>query len=397
MPGTHAHAQGRIHFGNSYLVFSGTSIYLTVDNNNSNAILRPGTGHAISDNEFQRIRWYIGNGTGYYIFPFGRNMTEYCPFTANITTAGSAGGYFDVSTWHAPAPSHNPLPSGGFSICPSTAQIVERFWRIEPGGYSTTPAADYVRFYYLTSELNGIPEPMLKAQRGDLSITPCPWHNPTGTVNTTFKYVEVSNVSQFSPWTLSHQNYPLPVELISFTARWVEESREQQAILRWQTAYEQNSDYFQIERSSDGINFTSVARVAASGNTVSARWYEYIDLIPDATAKVIFYRLRQVDSDGTEHLTRSVALTRQHSDESAVVIYPNPTARLLQFQLIGAQSAALAVEVTDNTGRTLIKETAVQIQPDVYRLKIENLPAGLYLLKITDSGKILTGRFIVEK
>ncbi|MDW8211821.1 MAG: hypothetical protein RMJ44_12130, partial [Cytophagales bacterium] len=78
------------------MVFSGTGIYLVIDNSNANAVLRPGTGHAISSNEFQRIRWRIANGTGNYLFPFGKNTTEYCPFTANITTAGTGAGYFDV-------------------------------------------------------------------------------------------------------------------------------------------------------------------------------------------------------------------------------------------------------------------------------------------------------------
>ncbi|MDW8211871.1 MAG: hypothetical protein RMJ44_12380, partial [Cytophagales bacterium] len=51
---TLAKAQGRINFGNAFLVFSGNGIYLNIDNSNANAVLRPGTGHAISSNEFQR-------------------------------------------------------------------------------------------------------------------------------------------------------------------------------------------------------------------------------------------------------------------------------------------------------------------------------------------------------
>ncbi|MCS7020078.1 MAG: T9SS type A sorting domain-containing protein [Cytophagales bacterium] len=390
--------QARIHFGNSFLVFTGATasnpIYLTIGNSNANAVIRTGSGHVISNNEFQRIRWRIGSNTGNYVFPFGRNMTEYCPFVANISIAGAGAGYFDVSTWHAPAPSHAPLPSGGFYICPATAKIVNRFWRIEPAGYSTMPTAGHIRFHYLVSELNGIPEALLKAQRGNLSITSCPWENPVGTVNTALDYVQVDNVSQFSPWTLSHQNFPLPVELVHFSASWLKDHDPPQVLLEWQTANEQNNAYFEIERSADGIHFNSLVRILGTGNSNLLRSYSYTDNHPLPVSS-IYYRLKQVDYDGTVNYSRIIVLQR-YDVKPKLIVFPNPAQGRLQFELFNLYNHRSLVEIIDYSGRVVYRGYAVAHQNNLYSIDINHLSTGIYLLRVFLQEEHLSARFIVK-
>jgi len=397
-----AQGQGRINFGNSYMVFTGATasnpIYLSIDNGNANAIIASSSGHAISSNEFQRIRWRIGANTGNYVFPFGAKHGSsifYAPFTANITTQGvGTSGYFDVSTWYAPG--HTPLPVGGYSICPG-AQVILRFWRIEPTDYSTTPTAD-IRFYYIDHsgpiELNSIPEAKLKAQRGDLSLTPCPWHPPTGTANTTDNYVQVNGVSTFSPWTLTHEEFPLPVTLIDFSARWLSERDPQAAIIEWKTAAEHNNAYFEIERSANGIQFAKLARVPAMNHQPFPRYYSYVDEHP-LPFKQSYYRLRQVDQDGSESYSQIVALQREQA-LSALRIYPNPTRERISFEYASSYDGNLRVEVIDNLGRLVYSGIPRAINNNTYAVDVERLAAGSYVLKVISPADVQISKFVVE-
>ncbi|MCS6969222.1 MAG: T9SS type A sorting domain-containing protein, partial [Bernardetiaceae bacterium] len=215
-------------------------------------------------------------------------------------------------------------------------------------------------------------------------------------VNTTQKFVQVDNVSQFSPWTLSHQNYPLPVELVHLTAEWVAESKEHQARLQWQTIHEHGSDFFEIERSWDGIRFEGIGRVAAAGRSIEPRWYEYIDQVPSFAA-VVYYRLRQVDLDGSHQYSRIVALHRQKNPD-VLLVYPNPTTDWIEFKIRNVQNTSLPVEVIDNTGRVVYKGVALLgKEGNAYTLKTDNLPAGLYLLRITIEGDSFAAKFVIEK
>jgi len=86
----------------------------------------------------------------------------------------------------------------------------------------------------------------------------------------------------------------LPVELSTFSASIV----NQQVSLKWTTASETDNDYFDIERSTDGINFYKIGRVAGQGTTDQKTDYEFMDIAPELGGN--YYRLRQVDLDGTE-------------------------------------------------------------------------------------------------
>ena len=98
---------------------------------------------------------------------------------------------------------------------------------------------------------------------------------------------------------------PLPVELISFTAS-LEGSN---AILNWITASEINSDYFEIERSLDGINFESISMIDGAGNSNHQLSYSDIDYNVDLLGvSVFYYRLKQTDFDGSYSYSQIVPL-----------------------------------------------------------------------------------------
>lgn len=157
---------------------------------------------------------------------------------------------------------------------------------------------------------------------------------------------------------------PLPVELVAFTATALGPASVR---LAWATASELNSDYFDVERSLDGLTFEAVGRVAAAGNSATTRQYEWRDAAPPAGASPLYYRLRQADHDGTAHYSavRTVAL----GTTAGLSLAPNPahSATVLRGAVPGA-----AVQVLDALGRQVGTATA-----DASGTAQLTLPAGL--------------------
>ena len=164
----------------------------------------------------------------------------------------------------------------------------------------------------------------------------------------------------------------LPVTLTDFTAR----AEAAGVRLAWTTAQEQRSAYFEVERSFDGRTFTSTARVVAAGNSTVARAYQVVDEQLPATVQQAYYRLKQVDQDGT--FAYSEVRTVRLSAATAPWLWPNPaTARTT---LSGAAPAA-PVQVLDLRGRLVLVTTTDAAGRAELPLPAQ-LPAGVYLVRV---------------
>nr|WP_262907994.1 choice-of-anchor D domain-containing protein [Hymenobacter sp. 15J16-1T3B] len=174
---------------------------------------------------------------------------------------------------------------------------------------------------------------------------------------------------------------PLPVVLTDFTAR----AQGNGAMLEWTTAQEKNSAYFEVLRSIDGgREFEAVGRVQAAGHSSSARQYTFLDARrPGCT---VYYRLRQVDLDGTATLSSAVALQALGAE---VTLYPNPTSARLALR----SSAPVAKwQVEGLAGQVVLQGGSVETSIDVTRL-----PAGTYSLNVTlTDGTHLRKRFVKQ-
>jgi hypothetical protein len=125
----------------------------------------------------------------------------------------------------------------------------------------------------------------------------------------------------FASPTFAVQAAPLPVELAQFTAT---TSGLAAVRLTWATASEKNSAVFEVERSADGRTFARIGTVAAAGSNSSARSYALLDTKLPTGAATLYYRLKQVDADGTFSYSpvRTVTLT---GAAAGLALYPNPT------------------------------------------------------------------------
>jgi hypothetical protein len=177
----------------------------------------------------------------------------------------------------------------------------------------------------------------------------------------------------------------LPVELLSFQARPVED----RVLLTWQTANEQQSDYFLIEHSTDARSFTSLGKVTAAGYSSTLQSYELWDQQP--APGLNYYRLRQVDFDGTIH-DHGLAVVRfaGDPDEVSVDVFPNPvTDQMTVFW----SAEATQLWLFDINGRPLRQQTLAGASGSL-ALDLSSLPGGVYLLHLETPRGVQVRRII---
>ena len=163
---------------------------------------------------------------------------------------------------------------------------------------------------------------------------------------------------------------PLPVQLTSFTAV----AQGPAVALAWHTASETNSDRFEVERSLDGSLFGKLVAVAAHGTTPLAHDYAYLDAALPIGARTLYYRLRQVDSDGTATYSpvRVVAVAA-----ARLSVFPSPART--SATLVGA-APGTAVQVLDALGRTVLTATTDATGTAPLALP-PGLPPGTYVVR----------------
>jgi hypothetical protein len=229
----------------------------------------------------------------------------------------------------------------------------------------------------------------LRVARWDASLGRWKDHGNGGTTgNTTAGTIITSAaVTSFSPFALSSSTgaNPLPVVLLSFTAV---KDGENNVQLKWSTASEINSDYFQIERSKDGKYFQSIGRVKAAGNTANRVDYTYIDNAPFAGSS--YYKLKQVDFDGTSTYSK---VRFVESVDNVLTVYPNPTSDFLRIESNGAGIAA--IKIRSEMGY-ILKVPFTETDGN-FILNTASLAAGIYILEIQQEARTTVHKVVIEK
>jgi hypothetical protein len=167
---------------------------------------------------------------------------------------------------------------------------------------------------------------------------------------------------------------PLPVVLTSFQGK----STPAGVAMQWETASEHHTSHFVVERATEAAgNFRAIGEVKSAGTSAQARQYQLLDSAPGLRN---YYRLRQVDLDGTE--TFSPVVTVQADPEKAVLtVYPNPATDLLTVR----GPVGTAFTVLDQTGRRV--GGAVITEARLPQLDVHSWPVGLYFVQDVATGK----------
>ncbi|MBF9223078.1 T9SS type A sorting domain-containing protein [Hymenobacter sp. BT662] len=193
-------------------------------------------------------------------------------------------------------------------------------------------------------------------------------------------FVTSDTFSSFSDFALASTdanlaNNPLPVQLSHFGAQ---RQADKAVAVQWSTASEKNAERFEVQRSLNAHDFVTVATTQAQGTSSKGTAYAVLD--KTAPAAVLYYRLRQVDRDGTVAFSPVVSIAGT-GETAKVLLYPNPTSSSLSF----IAEAATPYRVLNQVGQVLLQGTT---EAGTAKVSVETLPAGLYLLELqTPAGR----------
>lgn len=178
----------------------------------------------------------------------------------------------------------------------------------------------------------------------------------------------------------------LPVELLHFTAK----TQNQTAILSWATASEDNNAYFDVQRSTDGINFETIGRVEGAGTTYDVQEYTFIDESP--VDGVNYYRLKQVDFNGQSE-NHKVVMVNINGLESDIAIIPTQVRN--QFEVVITESINEPVEMNIiSVNGQVVKSTIINMNSNRQTIEVSELNAGVYFVRLNVNNTIVTKRFI---
>ena len=172
---------------------------------------------------------------------------------------------------------------------------------------------------------------------------------------------------------------PLAVKLTSFTAV----LKNNSGLLNWITEIEINNDYFEIERSDDGINFVKRGTVKGNGSTAVTQYYSYTDNI-NTNSSVVYYRLKSVGTDGKSSYSKIIALRLKGTMNDNFTVYPNPFESNIKITLSLPEDANAQCRIISFDGKEMMnRKMMLQKGDNIIVLKdLEKIAAGNYIMEI---------------
>jgi hypothetical protein len=188
----------------------------------------------------------------------------------------------------------------------------------------------------------------------------------------------------------------LPVTLTAFKAEKV--NNGMQVKVYWTAASQLNNDYFEVERSNDGVHFESIGQVRGCAVCIDAQKYEYYDNHP--LNGFSYYRLKQADRDGKAFY--SVIVTINNATRNKIIAEAFPAISTGTVKIVihdNKQKKQVVLQLTDGGGR-LIKQEHVWLSEgdSIFDYNLTSQISGMYYLRITDSnGTTLSTLKIIKR
>jgi hypothetical protein len=292
------------------------------------------------------------------LFPVGNSA--YNPARLTNSTGGTV---FNVRVFDA-------VYSGGYTGTAITYGVVNRTWDVTVDGAVGNLTVQF-QWNGGSEELAGFNQNLCYVSHFTNSL----WDlAPPGPPSSTNPHTQTrSGITSLSPFMITSGLAFLPVELTRFYAV----PTHDRVLLHWQTESEYNSDYFEPEYSVDGREFTAIGRVEAAGYSLQTRDYRFVH--PNVVRGIRYYRLKQVDVDGTAFYSPVITLNLE--GKKKIRVFPTLLQDKLTIQLPEERSQITHIELTDATGR-LVLRTSMDAGTTEQHIEVPDLTAGTYLLRI---------------
>lgn len=184
-------------------------------------------------------------------------------------------------------------------------------------------------------------------------------------------------------------NNLLPVELVSFTARNVNNN----SLLNWITASELNNDYFEIEHSLNAIDFTKIGEVDGNGTINSENYYDHTHYAPPSG--VNYYRLRQVDFNGEFAYSGIRSVLIEHSGQNTMEVVNTLAQNDLILQFLSTDNKRGNLVIYAANGQVISsRELNLASGGTQLLIDISELPSALYIVQWYSGDEIIEEKFI---
>lgn len=198
-----------------------------------------------------------------------------------------------------------------------------------------------------------------------------------GNIYYTFEYDGFTGFSGYALGDVVTPDIGLPVELTSFHAKCTEDK----VTLNWTTASENNSAYFEVERSTDAVHFSPLTRIVAAGNSNSVKTYTYNDLYPESGQN--YYRLKQQDNDNKTASYSNIVQTSCAQEAKNQWQVFTSTENGIKVQIQSDKEENLTWLLYDVSGKLLYKE-------------IKFIPQGMTFFELLINTKLAAGVYILQ-
>jgi hypothetical protein len=181
----------------------------------------------------------------------------------------------------------------------------------------------------------------------------------------------------------------LPVQWLNFTAQ---NEKNSNVLLNWSTTNEINNNYFDVQRSIDGITYATIGSVPAGTALGNIQTYQFNDASPNVG--INYYRLKQVDKDG--QLSYSKVVTVNISSTGLWQVYPNPAHGSTTLH-INKNLGKVQLTLTDALGKKVYQQQiASTTAGQQVTVPVQNLAKGIYLLQVSTGKDTQTEKIVVQ-
>jgi hypothetical protein len=332
-------------------------------------------------NRYAQVNFTSAPGTGGYIiaeYKTGTPSTGYAglPLTYGVNQYiqnYEEEGYWDITPYNASGSEYAALNTAPYTLKlrmnnPSTLQP-----GTPPSGSNGNAIADISKIRIITSKGPSHNTWVLAGTQGA-------GHSVLASGDYLLEETGVTGFSFFNGG--GNDNNPLPVELTSFSGI----CNEGNITLTWQTASEFNSSHFDVEKSRDGENWQMLATVPSAGTSNELLTYQTVD--QNATDGNNYFRLRQVDIDGTEKVYDPINVSCAEVTPGYFSSFPNPSGT--SFQLIVNNKELIGtcvLNMVDATGK-VIEQREIEVKDGINMFVInQELTPGIYFMNISNGSK----------
>ncbi|MDP3929741.1 MAG: T9SS type A sorting domain-containing protein, partial [Bacteroidota bacterium] len=217
------------------------------------------------------------------------------------------------------------------------------------------------------------------------------------TIPDTYQYIAIftNQCGTFTDTGTVVASSTVPVQLVDLRAN---KTQNDIAVI-WTTASEVNNDYFEVQRSVNGRDFESIGNVKGKGTTSAKSTYRFMDA--DAVNmfkqnRNLYYRLKQVDFDGSFEWSKIVSVELSSSTINQVLVAPNPNDGKFIINITTSEESQSNIRIVDVVGSEVYNNKE-NLLHGINKIDINTvLPKGIYFIQIENNGQTSTQKIVVQ-